>query len=88
MCENIKPNGSLNHNKIVRAFLVHCNTPMDSIGLSLARIIFGHQLPNGFKFTANLNKFSNSRVHPVWGGDVAPPQSGKLPRLFLPTAGY
>ena len=62
MRENIKPNGSLNHNKIVRAFLAHRNTPMDSIGLSLARIIFGHQLPTGFKFTANLDKFNKVKL--------------------------
>merc|ERR1711872_713857 len=66
MRDNTRANGDLDHDKIVRAFLAHGNTPTDSTGLSPAHIIFGRQLPDGFKFTADLDKFSNSRVHPAW----------------------
>merc|ERR1711911_543383 len=48
------------------AFLAHRNTPTDSTGLSPAHIIFGRQLPDGFKFTADLDKFNDDRVHPAW----------------------
>ena len=60
MRDNTRPNGDLDHDKIVRAFLAHRNTPTDSTGLSPAHIIFGRQLP------ADLNKFSDDRVHPAW----------------------
>merc|ERR1711872_527480 len=66
MRDNTKPNGDLDHDKIVRAFLAHRNTPTDSTGISPAHVIFGRQLPDGFKFTADLDKYNDTRVHPAW----------------------
>ena len=43
MKDNRKVNGELDHDRIVRAFLAHRNTPTDSTGLSPAHVIFGRQ---------------------------------------------
>ena len=55
MRNNTKANGDLDHDNIVPAFLAHRNTPTDSTGLSPARVIFGPQLPDGFKSTADID---------------------------------
>ena len=64
--DNVKPNGSLNNDNLLRALLQVRNTPDHESNLSPAEIIFGHPLRDAFSFVNRQSKFYNPSVSLRW----------------------
>ena len=66
LMSNTGPTGSLDHDRFLRAMIQLRNTPDPDCNLSPAQIIYGRPLRGSLSFVNKLEKFSDSRVRPLW----------------------
>ncbi|CAJ1061303.1 uncharacterized protein LOC117484300 [Xyrichtys novacula] len=66
LMSNTGPSGSLDHDRFLRAMIQLRNTPDPDCDLSPAQIIYGRPLRGSLSFVNRLEKFSDSRVRPLW----------------------
>jgi len=67
LMDNISPNGSLDNDAMVRALLVHRNTPDPGCKLSPAQILLGHPLRDTLPWISkDVMVFNNPEITPQW----------------------
>ncbi|XP_068198886.1 uncharacterized protein [Antennarius striatus] len=66
LMSNTGPTGSLDHDRFLRAMIQLRNTPDPDCSLSPAQIVYGRPLRGSLSFATKLEKFSDSRVRPLW----------------------
>ena len=67
LMDNVSPNGSLDNDAMVRALLVHRNTPDPGCKLSPAQILLGRPLRDTLPcISKEVMVFNNPNVQPLW----------------------
>ena len=67
LMDNISPNGSLDNDGMVRALLIHRNTPDPGCKLSPAQIVLGRHLRDTLPYISkDIMIFNNPEVTPQW----------------------